>query len=199
MDRQELLRQAAQTYLTPCYENAVRLAFSAFTEQQTEILGGLSQKVSGLVETVGRQQARGEKKALRYLMVSSLLSSAVTRSYEYEFALYDSELYLDPTESCFYWTPGFLFRQVEQDMARFAEQAGRELVRIRAFELEEVRRMYINGFHLVAGLFLQEVLPDILEQCGLFSLSLEQEFSVHFGTYMEQFVEIAAARGGKFG
>ena len=198
MDRQELLRQAAQTYLTPCYQNAASLALAAFTEQQEEILGGLSRRVSGLVETVRQQQERGEKKALRYLVVSSLFSSTVTRSYEYEFALYDSELYLDPTESCFYWAPEFLFRQVEQDMACFAEQAGRELVRIRAFELEEVRRMYVNGFHPAAGLFLQQVLPNILEQNGLFSLSLEQEFSVHFGIYMEQRVESAAARGGKF-
>ncbi len=38
MDRQELLRQAAQTYLTPCYQNAASLALAAFTEQQEEIL-----------------------------------------------------------------------------------------------------------------------------------------------------------------
>ena len=29
MDRQELLRQAAQTYLTPCYQNAASLALAA--------------------------------------------------------------------------------------------------------------------------------------------------------------------------
>ena len=62
MDRQELLRQAAQTYLTPCYQNAASLALAAFTEQQEEILGGLSRRVSGLVETVRQQQERGEKK-----------------------------------------------------------------------------------------------------------------------------------------
>lgn len=198
MDRQELLQQAAQRYLTPCYENAVNQAVASFAEERGQILDGLSHKVSGLVETVRCQQKRGEKKMLRYLMISSLLSSAVTRSYEYEFAFYDSELYLDPTESCFYWSPEFLFRQVEPDMARFAEQVGRELARVRAFELEEIRRMYINGFHLVTGLLLQEVLPGILEQSGLFSLALEQEFSVHFGAYMEQFVEIASAKGGRF-
>ena len=82
MDRQELLRQAAQTYLTPCCQNAASLALAAFTEQQEEILGGLSRRVSGLVETVRQQQERGEKKALRYLVVSSLFSSTVTRSYE---------------------------------------------------------------------------------------------------------------------
>ena len=95
-----------------------------------------------------------QNKNLKYIIISPLNSGVITRSYEMQVALFDERLYADENPMCFYWVPEFLYKEVERDMNRYEEEASKEIIRLRKYEVNEIRRRYVLCHAYISMFFL---------------------------------------------
>lgn len=129
-------------------------------------------------------------KALKYVVISPLGSGVITKSYEMQIALFGEELYLDENPLCFYWTPDFIYKDVEADMERWRKEASGEIIRLMKSELCEVRRRYVLCHAYAAMHFMNRVMKQVVrlpewEHAG------GAGARILYGTYMEPMIEIS--------
>ena len=72
----------------------------------------------------------------------------------------------------------------------------RQSIRIRPYELEEIRRAYINNLYQLAGFFFGEESLDAAVLGGIARLDCCDEVRFSFGGYMDQTIQFALFRKG---
>lgn len=95
-----------------------------------EIIG----KMNDLLERWQKEHG-GRAGELKYVIISPLGSGVITGSYELQIALFDQNLYNEEDPLCLYWTPKFIFKDVEEDMAAYKKMAAKEIIRLREDEV----------------------------------------------------------------
>lgn len=130
-----------------------------------------------------------EKRELRYVAISPLSSGVITRSYECQTALFDGEPYVEENPLCFYWTPEFIYQDMEADMQDFRELVSRDIIRLREDEVEEIRRKYAFCHAYASMLFLDRIFKEI-KKLPFWQRTAGMDVKVLYGTYMEKMVEI---------
>lgn len=191
MDRKSEFIRLASQFLALKYEfRAINLA-ERIQEDHEHICSMLKDVLNPFVNFVDNQQQTEGKKEIRYIMISSLFSSAITRSYEYQIAFCNEDWYLDPIESCFYWTPNFIFNEIDKDIEEFAFSIRNKIPGPKNYELNEIRKLYIEQIHILSGLFFENVFPLALEGSGFRRLAIADQVDIYFGIYMDRSVQIA--------
>lgn len=190
MDRKSSLKEAALTFLAPKYQVHLQNIMGYIKNNRELICQEFCQELLPFIESV-RQQQLGEKKEIRYVLISSLFSSTITKSYEYQIAFYSEELYLDPVESSFYWCPQYVFDNIEDDIEQFSQSVKEQIVNLRKHELEEIRQMYANDYHIISGIFFKKIIATALKMGGIHNLNLAKDLEIYFGIYMDKVVKIA--------
>lgn len=190
-DRKLELRDAASQFLSAKYEIHLEETRRYIDENKERLCINFSNEMRPFIDHVFQQQQEIGKKNIRYVFISSLFSSTVTKSYEYQIAFYDDAFYFDPIESCFYWSPNFIFNHVDEDIEQFADGIKEHIVCLRKHELEEIRQMYTNEHHIIAGLFFENTIIEVLKNSNIKKLGLEREVDIYFGIYMDRAVQIA--------
>ena len=79
---------------------------------------------------------------------------------------------------------------------RFEKDARQMWIRIRPYELEEIRRAYINNLYQLAGFFFGEESLDAAVLGGIARLDCCDEVRFSFGGYMDQTIQFALFRKG---
>lgn len=51
--------------------------------------------------------------------------------------------------------------------------------------------MYTNEHHIIAGLFFENTIIEVLKNSNIKKLGLEREVDIYFGIYMDRAVQIA--------
>ena len=85
---------------------------------------------------------------------------------------------------------------VEEDLSFFEKDARQMWIRIRPYELEEIRRAYINNLYQLAGFFFGEESLDAAVLGGIARLDCCDEVRFSFGGYMDQTIQFALFRKG---
>lgn len=135
------------------------------------------------------KQHEGQGGMLKYMVISPLNSGVITKSYEFQFALYGKELYVDENPLCFYWTPEFIYKDVEEDMAAYREQVAREIIRLRNDEVNEIRRRYVLCHSYIAMFYMNKIMEKV-KGISSWKQQAGDDAKILYGTYMEQMVEI---------
>ncbi len=130
-----------------------------------------------------------QNKNLKYIIISPLNSGVITRSYEMQVALFDEKLYADENPMCFYWVPEFLYKDVERDMNRYEEEASKEIIRLRKYEVNEIRRRYVLCHAYISMFFLDKAVKRLTE-LPVWERLRSEDIKILYGTYMEKMVEI---------
>lgn len=128
-------------------------------------------------------------KDLKYIVISPLNSSVITKTYELQIALFGEELYADVNPLCFYWVPEFIYRDVEKDMNLYKEKVSREIIRIRKDEVNEMRRRYVLC-HAYISMYLMDKMMKKAAELPVFKRISKEDTKILYGTYMEQMAEI---------
>ena len=81
-------------------------------------------------------------------------------------------------------------------MSFFEKDARQMWIRIRPYELEEIRRAYINNLYQLAGFFFGEESLDAAVLGGIARLDCCDEVRFSFGGYMDQTIQFALFRKG---
>ena len=158
MDRVEQLDKIAREYLKIRFEEREETVRKKCMAHKTEIY----QDFAGIMcKGFGRCQKMGKK--IKYIIVSILESSVLTKSYDMQIAFLDERMYLDEHPVCQYWTPMYIFSGVEEDMLFLKKKASEKVVRLKDYELDPVRKKYLFNHYFQTVLFLQRILPVFLQ------------------------------------
>lgn len=136
------------------------------------------------------------EKVYGYATEEDLQSSAVTQSYDFALSLTNERYCLDQNGLLCFWCPQRLFQAVEEDLSFFEKDARQMWIRIRPYELEEIRRAYINNLYQLAGFFFGEESLDAAVLGGIARLDCCDEVRFSFGGYMDQTIQFALFRKG---
>lgn len=133
---------------------------------------------------------------LKYVIISPLGSGVITGSYELQIALFDQNLYNEEDPLCLYWTPQFIFKDIEEDMTAYKKMAVKEIIRLRGDEVYEIRRKYALCHAYISMLYMDRIIRSVFE-LPVWNEVADADTKVLYGTYMEQMVELGTAQEGE--
>ncbi|MDE6388738.1 MAG: hypothetical protein K2L82_13150 [Lachnospiraceae bacterium] len=186
--REQLLLEVSRKVLTGIWKKRVNVIKSDYeanhAQYDQEIIDMLVKLLSEWKNIHGDR-----KEELKYVIISPLGSGVITRSYELQIALFDQNLYNNENPLCLYWTPKFIFKDIEDDMVTYKKAAAKEIVRLREDEVYEIRRRYALCHAYISMQYMDGIIRKI------YCLPVWKEVAgddtkVLYGTYMEQMVEL---------
>lgn len=179
MEREEKLEEIAKDFLRERYlEGAKKTAEYCLTHKE-ELMGQLARTLCE-----GAAECRDAAKKVKYVVFSTLESSILTQSYDLQIAFFDENIYLDENAVYVYWRPCFLRAQIDSDMQALYKRAAQTIIRIREYEIEQIRRKYVVNYYFAVFVLLKDMIPRILEKDKEL-LELMRDASFEFGRYME--------------
>jgi len=181
MDRKEELEKMADKHLRDRYSSNISLIKEYYRMHRDQIQQQYLDKISEGLELCERQN-----KKLVYIVNSMLYSSNLTKSYELQIAFFDEKMYFDESPVYIYWSPEFIFSQLESDMDFFKKKASQKVVRIKAQETDNIFNKYILNYYFQVVILLKNIVPDVLEKEFKRYNWLSEDIMVLFGRYMER-------------
>lgn len=191
MDRKKRISLKGQIIASERYENHLKQIRDRYSKEQGHLNVEYLKMWRSLLNKVARQQSEREKGKTQYLVISLLHSSFLTRTYEFRFDVYDKNLYLDPTESCAYWSPSLFFDDIDGDFAYFSSKIKKEIIQVTDAELEEFELEYAYRFVDIAFSYFGERCEDIFRLDEYQDMEKENKVYLLFGTYIGKTLVLA--------
>jgi hypothetical protein len=193
MDRQEEIFDVARRVLSEQSEINYGKICETYNKDKKKILADFYQVVHHLIGMTQIQQTASSKRAIKYVAASYLLSSSITKTFEFQLSLLDDQYFCDSAESCVYWTPQWIFETVMSDWDILLRTVKAKVIRLHPYELDFIWRSYICEFYnRLTFLFFAEHLKNAAIEGGLRNLSLSDEVLFTYGGYMDHFIQIDA-------
>ena len=184
MGRAEQFVEVAEKYFEVRFKESQEKIYRDFEERRTEVYQNF---VNVIYEGIAQCQLMSKK--VKYIIISILESSTMTKSYDLQVAFYDEKIYADDTPVYIYWKPMLAFSKLEEDMTFFKLKVSEKEVRVKDYEMDIIREKYLINHYFFVLLFLLQTVPDLFandKQCS----SIKDDFQVMFGRYMEKTVLI---------
>lgn len=180
MNRAEQYVQVAEKYFGTRFKESQETIHKDFAARRTEVYQNFVDVVhEGIVH------CRQMKKSVKYIIISILDSSILTKSYDLQVAFYGEKIYADDMPVCVYWKPMLAFSKLEEDMIFFKQKVSEKEVRIKDYEMDIIRDKYLINHYFFILLFLLQVVPDLFERDVQLS-NIKDDVQVMFGRYMEK-------------
>lgn len=186
--REHLLLEVSRKVLAGIWKKRVDVIKSDYEANHEQYDQDIIDKIVSLLSEWENIHG-GRRGELKYVIISPLGSGVITRSYELQIALFGQDLYNDENPLCLYWTPEFIFRDIEEDMAVYRKMAAREIIRLRGDEVYEMHRKYALCHAYISMLYMDEVMRKV-HGLSAWGKAADGSTRVLYGTYMEQMVEI---------
>lgn len=191
MNREKEILEIARQVLLERTQTNYRIICESYNKDKEKILADFYHAIHHLILLTQTKQREFGKKAIKYVAASYLLSSSITRSFEFQLSLFDDQYFADPIESCVYWTPKWLFESVASDWDILLRSVKSKVVRLHPYELDSIWRSYLCEFYNgLAFLFFAEHLKKAAIGGGLRMLALSNEIFFAYGGYMDHFIQI---------
>lgn len=198
MNRQKEILETARQVLSDRSQTNYRTICESYNRDKEKILADFYQAIRHLILFTQTKQREFGKKAIKYVAVSYLLSSSITRTFEFQLSLLDDKYFCDPIESCVYWTPKWLFEPVASDWDILLRSVKSKVVRLHPYELDSIWRSYLCEFYNgLAFLFFAEHLKKAAIGGDLGMLALSDEVLFTYGGYMDYFIQIDMWKRGR--
>ena len=188
-EREQQLYQSALEVLSDIWKNRLTVIQSDYESNHAKYDKDIIDKMENLLSRWKSSEPTG---TLKYVIISPLSSGVITKSYELQIALFDQDLYINENPLCFYWTPEFIYRDVDEDMAAYRKTAAKEIIRLREDEINEVRRRYVLCHAYICMLYMDKIVREVFET-SIWKKVATDDVQVLYGTYMEQMVELGTA------
>ena len=167
MDRLAEMKESSDTYLEGLLKNRVAEAWNCFKRENRIFVHRFRNEM-----TVFREKKRENE---NNLVISMLYSSLVTCSNVYQIAWYDENIYLEENPPCIFYSPEFLFRNLEDDVADIKRYLHKNYIRLMDYETEEIRRVYTGKLYHEGKPFFAELVKGMGNG----------NWNVWFGEYMK--------------
>lgn len=190
MEREQTIRELSVKFLHDRYQSRLGEIQSCYEKKEEETRKALIPAVAE-----GAERCRENGKKVKYIILTLLESSILTKTYEIMIAFYDETIYLDKAPVYVYWCPSFVFRGIENDLDDLRVYLRGKVIRLKESELMGVRRNYvINYLGLAAELFRSSI-PQMLARMREQGLELDEKFEIAMGRFMEKPVRLYGKGG----
>ena len=99
---------------------------------------------------------------------------------------FDEKTYLDEDPVCRYWSPDFLFKSVDEDMAFFRKRASQKIIRLKEYETDDILKKYVLNYYYQAFILIRKVTSEAIERLSLEFECMSDSIQVLFGKYMDK-------------
>lgn len=192
MEREQTIRELSVKFLYDRYQSRLREIQFCCEKKEEETI-----KTLILAVAEGAEQCREKGKKVKYIILTLLESSILTKTYEIMIAFYDEMIYLDKASVYVYWCPSFIFRGIESDFDDLRAYLKEKVIRLKESELAGVRRNYVLNYIGLAAEFFRSSIPQILARMGEQGVELDEKFEIAMGRFMEKPVRLYGKGGGE--
>lgn len=192
MEREQSIRELSVKFLYDRYQSRLVEIQSCCEKEEDE-----TRKALILTTAEGAERCRENGKKVKYIILTPLESSILTKTYEIMLAFYDEMIYLDKAPVYVYWCPSFIFGGIESDLEDLKAYLQGKVIRLKKSELMGVGRNYVlNYLYLAVELFCSSI-PQILASMKEQGLELNEEFEIAMGRFMEKPILLYGKGGGE--
>lgn len=191
MERKEQISEVAWSILNnQCKASYLQLQRN-FDTNKTNILAEFEQVILNLITATQQQQLLGEKRAIKYFAASFLLSSTITETWDFRLSLMDDQQFLDPVESCVYWSPSWIAPVLANDKNMLLSEMKKRIIRLHSYEIDPIWRAYVCGFYYaLVGDFFARYLKNAAVKANFDILDTENVVEFIFGGFMDRTAQI---------
>lgn len=191
MSRIDDMRTFAKELLSPRFETRLKV-FQKDSIEYTDMTREYRKAMSEIVQHALLSQQSGKFGIAKYLSIFYLRSSVITGSYEFAISITNERYCLDPFGQFIFWCPKQIFANIAEDIDFFEKAARKQWVRIRPYEIEEIKRLYVNDYYRLAAFFFGEETMSAALVAGIEQLKREHELKFLYGGYMDQTIQFAS-------
>lgn len=184
MNRKIRLSLKGQLILSERYDSHLRLIKDGYQKDGKNLEREYLEMWKKLLAVVNKLQKEGKKGKTKYLVISLLHSSFVTRTYDFRFDVYDKDLYLDSAETCAYWCPVPFFEFIAEDITCFSYHVKDQMIQVTDVEIEEFEMEYAYRYAGIAFSFFCETCKKIFELKEYKEMIKEDRVSIRLGNYI---------------
>lgn len=184
MDRKTQIARELRELTTPAVWEDINRIRGAYAQNQDGLEQSFLASLERLFVRAGQAQAKGQKGAAAYLLITYLRSSFAARTYAFNIALYDEKLYADANCMGFYWTPEFIFARADAILAEAAPKLRRKVIRLTDAEIEECRPAFFEPYLQIARYFFSRATVRADTLPGFTALGRGAFFQIAYGEYM---------------
>lgn len=153
MGRIAEMKESSGRYLDGLLENRVAWAWACFNGEKRVFMYRFRNEMAALLER--------KKENEDNLVISILYSSMVTGSNAYRIAWYDENIFLEENPACIFYSPEFLFRNLEEDVTDIKRYLHKNYIRLMNYEVEEIRRVYTGRLYREGKPFFAEMVKGM--------------------------------------
>ena len=186
MDRKDEIRETGNRMMKQVLWDSLQELMADYKSREEIHLREFSDILQQLFALTAQRQREGTKGRACYLGICYCLSSVFTGNYEMKLDIYDKEMYLDENECCLYWRPGFIFDYYQRDMEYFRKNIGKEVPRVRTYEIQQYGTGYLLNYMHILSEFLHQKLPEVMEKISPEELQTDGKLQFFFGKYMDR-------------
>ena len=161
-----------------------------FQDQRETITADFFDVVKSALYLCNEAQAVGTKGPLRYILISPSHYGTCIGSYDVIISVFDERMYYDQTETMAYWNADFIYRRIETDMKDMKKIFSKKFIRIKAYEMEEFRRVYAGMHHRLLIEPIKLLAEDLYHSKLFKQVKCDNPVTVLMGKYMDKYVEL---------
>jgi|GEM_PF-6359019 len=185
MDREKEIKERLSAVMEQRFEENAKRMEKYYHVHKKETDQDFYERITLLFDRVLEMQGRNTEKQAGYLRLASLQSGAVTKTCEYQLAVYDQNGYLDK-EPCFvYWHPAHILRNVAGDLESFTQLIKKQMIRVRGYETDPIYSSYIRRHDQLAEDYFQAMVPEIVTMEKFREIRQADGFEIRSGAYGE--------------
>ena len=185
IDRKEEILKIGQDLLQERFLLNEKEIFLKYNNNKDSILKELNLKIQEFISKNFKIEENSNK--IKYISITFLYSSIITKSYDFVFGLYDEKFYVNEDTKLLYLNIDFIFNYFEEDIKFFEKNS--KISQLQTCELYYLKENYIKKYYKIAFKIFKDVIKSILKENILNDL-LEKDYKVIFGQYMGEFSEI---------
>lgn len=191
MERKEQISEVAWSILNnQCKASYLQLQRN-FDADETNILAEFEQVIHTLIKATQRQQSLEGKGIIKYFAASFLLSSTITETWDFRLSLLDDQQFLDPVESCVYWSPSWMIPVLGYNKNILLTEMKKRIIRLHSYEVDPIWRAYVCGFYYaLVGNFFAKHLKKTALKANLNILKTDNAVEFIFGGFMDRTTQI---------
>lgn len=170
--------------------------FKVYLDEQLPLLNTKLEKITpsfskrfliAAKESFNKISVYEEKSSIRYLKISYLFSSILTKTFLFRIDLFDDSFYLDEKECDSYFSVPEIF-DLDTDFLYFKKELSKELGQMKDYEVWEV----VYQFQQLKFATFPFYLEDLFESIDLspFSYKCRDKLSILYGGHMDKSLKI---------
>lgn len=189
IDRKEEILKIGKDLLKQRFLDNKEIILQKYKNRKDIILKEVLKKLRSYINEILVLQSDEEKsEKIKYISISFLRSSLITKTYDFVFSLHNKLFYADESYKYLYLNINFIFEYFEKDIKFFIDNNNN--LHLQSYEIYYFQEEYIKGYYKIAFIIFKDVLKIILNEEIFKNLNKEDDYKVVFGEYMGEFSEI---------